>query len=241
MHDQRHAALGAEPPPAFYIAQHQGILDIAHYGRFFELFDDGQHRGQSAVGIEIVLHLEAGWCHILYRAVLLKHVVVLASVHLEQPVALVSGADDFAAQLFGIGGPRPRRHGHAVAHLGAHQLVGRHFEILTHHVVQGPGQAEVDIAAQKVEGAAADEALHALRGRRRAAVLAPAYQAVVSLHLEEGALVNGAEAHGVLGVASGERHMRRNDVNIGNFHGCSPRRVSGIALAAKLTIHRLPS
>ena len=59
------------------------------------------------------------------------------------------------------------------------------------------------------------------------------HQAVIGLHLEKGALVNGAEAHGVFGVARGERYVRWNDVNIGNFHGFSPRRVSRDCVGSK--------
>ena len=141
-------------------------------------------------------------------------------MHLEDGVALSGGALDFAGKVFGGCGPGPRRHGYAVAHLLAQQLVRWLFDGLAHSVVQRAHQAGAERTSDIVERRLVDHARDLPLGQRGvAALVAVADDAVVEGYAEDGLSVDAGEADLVALVAVAEARIEVEEFDVGDFHG----------------------
>ena len=127
MHDHGHLGLLPQPPPTLDIRTDQRILDKAHDPRLIELLYDGQYRGQIAIRIEVPLHQKTLRSHFFHRPILLEHIIMLARMHLKNPISLRARPLNFPRQILRRCRSRPRRDWHPLPQLPTQKLVGRHL------------------------------------------------------------------------------------------------------------------
>ena len=155
---------------------------------------------------------------------LLDHVEALVRVHLEHPVSLLGSVRDLLCEHLGPAGAGPGRDRGGVSHLLSHQLIGRHFQVLAHDVVQRHPQGQVEVVVEEVERVAPDQRLdHAVGDIGVVLVVAVAHQAVVGVHFHDYVLVHIVHAHapGVVVVARGQGHGHGDYLDVGDLHGCA--------------------
>ena len=180
VHQERQASLGAQQTPAFDVIGIERIFQEADDRKFFQFIDDAQHGRSGPIVVEVPVDLKAIRRDFLGGARLFDHVVLFGRVHLEDGVALLGGALDFAGKVLGGRGPGPRGHGHAVADLLAQQFIRRLFDGLAHGVVQRAHQAGAERASDVVERRLVNHAGDLPFGERGvAALVAVADDAVV--------------------------------------------------------------
>ena len=170
--------------------------------------------------VEVPVDLKARRRDFLGRPRLFDHVVLFGRVHLEDGVAFLSGALDFAGKVLGGCGPGPRRHGHAVADLLAQQLVRRFFDGLAHRVVQRTHQTGAERTSDVVERRLVDQARDLPFAQRGvAALVTVADDAIVEGYAKDGLGVDAGEANLVALVAVAKARVEVEEFDVGDFHG----------------------
>ena len=169
--------------------------------------------------VEVPVDLKACRRDLLGGTRLFDHIVLFGRVHLEDGIALLGSALDFAGKVLGGCGPSPRCHGHTVADLLAQQFVRWLFDGLAHSVVQRAHQAGAERTRDVVERRLVDHARDLPFGQRSvAALVAVADDAVVEGYAEDGLGVDAGKADLVALVAVAEARVEVEEFDVGDFH-----------------------
>ena len=218
MHQQRKAGLLPQQAPPFHVGQNEWILDHTDHGCALQLLQNSQDGCERPVVIEVVVHLESGRRHFLHRPGLFKDVVIGAGMDLEDHISLVNRTHHLFGQIFRRRRAGPRRHGHPVAYLLAHEFVRGNLQMLAHGVVQRAHQAGIEIGVNKIEGVTVNEVRHGGSLGRLAARVAVPDDAVVRCNFEYGAMVQLDEPRFLIGVPVGDSRIDGDHFDVGDFH-----------------------
>ena len=142
-------------------------------------------------------------------------------MHFENAIPLIDSALDFFGENLGRARPRPCRRRHRISHLLSQELIGRHFKVFAHDIVERHAKGHIEIIVQKVKRIAANQRFDFLGCNRRTIfVIAIANQPVIRMNFDHHMLIDiiHTRASVMVIVAFCQWHRNRDDFNIGDFH-----------------------